>query len=190
MEQDVDPIGKRTPLRRRAILLVCTLYYAALGVCGALFALEFRRLKVPEPADSGAWCLTPGGHLLDIQVITGLVAIAGFLLSVLLILIIQKHKKIDPLLISNAVFFSGVKRTTVRRLGIALLCVLNFLLLLAVNMGMIYWDEIRPGTSAACGWWLDGIADAHWQALSVACISYGVVMPLIILLHQKVRLHR
>lgn len=190
MEQDVDPIGKRTPLRGRAIILICTLYYAALGVCGALFALEFRRLKVPEPADSGAWCLTPGYHLLDIQAITGLVAIAGFILSVLLILIIQRHKKIDPLLISNAVFFSGVKRTAARRTGIVLLCVLNFLLLLAVSMGMTYWDEIRPGTSAACGRWLDGIAQAHWQALLLACISYAIVIPLIVMLHQTVRLHR
>lgn len=190
MEQDIDPIGKKTPLRGRAILLVCALYYAALGVCGALFALEFRRLKVPEPAGSGAWCLTPGDRLLDIQAITGLVAIAGFILSVLLILIIQRHKKIDPLLISNAFFFSGVKRTAVRRLGIALLCVLNFLLLLALYMGTTYWDEIVPGTSAACGRWLDGIADAHWQALTLTCISYAVAIPLIVLLHQKVRLHR
>lgn len=190
MEQDVDPIGKTTPLRGRAILLVCTLYYVALGACSALFAMEFSRLKVPDPADSGTWCLTPGDHLLDIQAITVLIAIVGFILSVLLIMIIQRHKKIDPLLISNAVFFSGVKRTAARRLGIALLCVLNFLLLLAFCMGMTYWDEIRPETSAACARWLDGIADAHWQVLLLACISYAVVIPLIILLHQKVRLHR
>lgn len=190
MDQGIDPIGKKAPLRIRAILVVCMMYYLAQGVCGALFALEFRRLSVRDPADVADRCVTLGYRLLDIQAISGLAAILGFILSVLLILIIQRHQKIDPLRISNAVFFSGVKRTTARRAGIALLCALNVLLLLALLMGMAYWSEMRPETPAACGEWLAGIAHAHWQALLLACASYAVVIPLIILLHQKVRLHR